>query len=72
MEFAGKRSREELFSLLSDLEDELCARMARSGGGRRLLRAVELIKTLRGAARLNVSAGQLSGWLCAGMFESAR
>lgn len=69
MEFAAKRSREEFFSLLNELEDELCARTARSGGGRRLLRAVELVKKLRSAARLNVNANQLSGWLCAGMFE---
>ena len=70
MEFAGKRSREEFVLLLNALEEELCARTARSGGRRRLLRAVELVKTLRGAARLNVSDGQLSGWLCAGMFTS--
>lgn len=69
LEFAAKRSREEFFSLLNDLEDELCARAARSGG-RRLLRAVELVKRLRSAARLNVNANQLSGWLCAGMFET--
>lgn len=71
MEFAAKRSREEFSNLLNALEDELGARTARSGGGRRrLLRAVELIKTLRSAARLNVNANQLSGWLCAGMFEA--
>ena len=72
MEFAAKRSREELILLLNALEAELCARTARSGDRRRLLRAVELIRTLRDAARLNVNANQLSGWLCAGMFESAR
>lgn len=71
-EFAAKRRREEFILLLNALEDELCARAARSGGRRRLLRAVELVKTLRDAARLNVNANQLSGWLCAGMFESAR
>lgn len=70
MGFAAKRSREEFILLLNALEAELCARTARSGDRRRLLRAVELIKTLRGAARLNVSAGQLSGWLCAGMWPS--
>lgn len=70
MEFAAKRSREEFFSLLSDLEDELCARTARNGDRRRLLRAVELVKRLRSAARLNVNANQLAGWLCAGMFET--
>ena len=68
MEFASKRSREEFFSLLIDLEDELCARAARSGDRRRLLRAAELVRRLRSAVRLNVNANQLSGWLCAGMF----
>ena len=70
MEFAAKRSREELFVLLNALEDELCTRTARSTDRRRLLRAVELVKRLRGAARLNVNANQLSGWLCAGMASS--
>ena len=31
--------------------------------------AAELVKTLRGAAMLNVNAGQLAGWLCAGMYN---
>lgn len=70
MEFAAKRSRDEFFSLLNALEDELCARAVRSGDRRRLLRAVELVKRLRSASRLNVNANQLSGWLCAGMFET--
>ena len=70
MEFAAKRSREEFSALLSALEQELCTRMARSADRRRLLRAVELVKKLRGAARLNVNASQLSGWLCAGMGPS--
>lgn len=64
-----KREREELFSLLDALEDELGARAARGGNRRRLLRAAELVKKLQSAAHLNVNAGQLSGWLCAGMFE---
>ena len=70
MEFAGKRSREEFLALLNALEDELCARTARGGDRRRLLRAAELVKDLRSAARFNVNAGQLSGWLCAGMVFS--
>ena len=69
MEFAAKRSREEFILLLEALEQELCARTARSAARRRLLRAVELVRSLRSAARLNVNANQLSGWLCAGMFE---
>ena len=61
--------REELLALLSALETELSARAVRGGNRRRLLRAAELVKKLQGGARLNVNAGQLSGWLCAGMFE---
>lgn len=64
-----KGGREELFAVLDALEEELGGRIVREGDRRRLLRAVELVKKLRGAARLNVNAGQLSGWLCAGMFE---
>ena len=66
----AKRSREELSALLDELTDRLAARTAAAGGRRRLLRAAELVKRLRGAAALNVSGGQLSGWLCAGMFET--
>ena len=66
----GKRGREELSALLSALEDELGTRTVRAADRRRLLRAVELVKKLREAARLNVGAGQLSGWLCAGMFDA--
>ena len=70
MSLDSKGSREELFALLDDLEVELGARAARGGDRRRLLKASELLRELRGAARLNVNAGQLSGWLCAGMFEN--
>ena len=68
LELNGKR--EELSALLSALESELGRRAVEKGGGRRLLRSAELVRKLRGAAKLNVSAGQLSGWLCAGMFEA--
>lgn len=64
----AKRGREELSAILDALESELGSRVVRSGNRRRLLRAVELVRQLRGAAQLNVSGGQLSGWLCAGMF----
>ena len=67
MSLEGKRA--ELSVLLDALESELGARAARGGDRRRLLRAEELVNRLREAARLNVSAGQLAGWLCAGMFE---
>ena len=63
-----KGKREELIALLDELENELAARAVEGGDRRRLLRASELVQQLKGAARLNVSGGQLSGWLCAGMF----
>lgn len=66
----GKRSREELAALLDELVDRLAARAAAGGDRKRLLRAAELVKTLRGAAMLNVNGGQIAGWLCAGMFET--
>lgn len=65
-----KRSREELTALLDELADQLPARAARDGDRRRLLRAAELVKTLQGAAMLNVNGGQIAGWLCAGMFTA--
>ena len=69
MELDAKRGRGELSSLLAALETELGARAVRGGDRKRLLRAAELVRRLREAAGLNVSAGQLSGWLCGGMFE---
>ena len=54
------------------LEEELALRAARDGDRRRLMRAAELVRKLRGAAKLNVNGGQLSGWLCAGMFDAPR
>ena len=69
MALDSKGGREELSALLDDLAKELGARAVQGGDRRRLLRAVELVNRLREAARLNVNAGQLTGWLCAGMFE---
>lgn len=66
----GKGNREELSAWLTALEQELGSRMVQGGNRRRLLRAVELVQELKSAARLNVNGGQLSGWLCAGMFET--
>ncbi len=66
----ARRGREELSALLEALEGELGARAARASDRRRLLRAVDLVKELRSAAKLNVNGGQLSGWLCAGMFDA--
>lgn len=69
MELDVKRSREELSALLADLETELGTRAVRGGRRKRLFRAVDLVRQLRSAAGVNVGGGQLSGWLCAGMFE---
>ena len=69
MELDVKRSREELSALLADLETELGTRAVRGGRRKRLFRAVDLVRQLRSAAGMNVGGGQLSGWLCAGMFE---
>ncbi len=65
-----KVGKEELIPLLEALEEELAGRLAGHGDRRRLFRAAELVRTLRGAAQLNANPGQLSGWLCAGMFSS--
>ena len=70
MELGGKWGRGELSALLGALETELGARAVRGGDRKRLMKAAELIKQLRGAAQLNVNVGQLAGWLCAGMYEN--
>lgn len=64
-----KLPKEELPLLLDALERELVAALARSGQAKRLNRAVELVRRLRGAQRLNLSGGQLAGWLCAGLWK---
>ena len=64
-----REGRENLPALLDALEGELGNRaLSPAGDRRRLLRAAELVGQLRSAAQLNVNAGQLAGWLCAGMF----
>ena len=63
-----KLPKEELPPLLDELEGELVDALARSSRPARLNRGVELVRRLRGALRLNLSPGQLSGWLCAGLF----
>jgi len=63
-----KQGRDELVKLLDALEEELGNRMVRSTDRRRLQRGIELVRQLRGAAKLNANPGQLAGWLCAGMF----
>ena len=59
----------ELPQLLDQLYVQLGERLAQDGGQAWLLKAAQLVRTLRGAAELNVNPGQLSGWLCAGMFS---
>ncbi len=60
--------REKLSGVLDRTVVEIGRRLPQSRQKRRLLKAVELLRTLRGAVELNANAGQLSGWLCAGMF----
>ena len=64
-----KVTKEELPKILDALESSLAARMANCNDRRRLFKAVELVRQLRGAAKLNVNAGQLAGWLCAYMYS---
>ena len=63
-----KAAKPDLIPLLELLEGELVRRAAVSGGRKRLIRAVELVKELRLGAQVNANPGQLAGWLCAGMF----
>lgn len=64
-----KLGREELGDLLDRAAAELGRLMPLSREKRRLLRACDLVRGLRGAVELNANPGQLSGWLCAGLFE---
>ena len=65
-----KLGKEEWTALLSALEVELVSRMGKSTRDRkRMLRCVELCRSLREAAFFNTNPGQLAGWLCAGIFE---
>ena len=63
-----KAPKEELPRLLDQLYLQLGERLAVSGEKSCLLKAAALVRKLRGAAELNANPGQLSGWLCAGMF----
>jgi len=64
-----KAGKEDVSRVLDALEGELTGRMVRQSDRRRLMRAVELVKQVRTAVSFNVNAGQLAGWLCAGMFH---
>ena len=63
-----KMGKEELGAVLDRTVVEIAAILPMSREKRRLLKAVELLRKLRGAVELNANAGQLSGWLCAGLF----
>ena len=63
-----KYPKEDIGRLLDALETRLVARLAVSQQRRRLMRSVELVRTLREAAAFNVNSGQMAGWLCAGLF----
>ena len=64
-----KLSREELAGVLEHTVVEIGRILPQSAQKHRLLKAVELLRKLRGAAELNANAGQLTGWLCAAMFQ---
>lgn len=61
-----KLDKEELAAVLECTVVELAAILPRSSDKIRLLQVVELLRKLRGAVELNINAGQLCGWLCAG------
>lgn len=63
-----KLNREELGTVLDRTVVQIGQLLPQSRHKRRLLQAVELLRRLRGAVELNANAGQLAGWLCAGMF----
>ena len=65
-----KLGREELTGVLERTVEEIAARLPHSECRGRLLRGVELLRRLRGAVELNANAGQVTGWLCAGLFEN--
>jgi len=63
-----KLSKEELGAVLDRTVTEVTHLLPKAQEKNRLLRAVELMGKLRGAVELNVNAGQIAGWLCAGSF----
>lgn len=63
-----KLGREELGTVLEGAMAELGRLLPQSQERSRLLKAAQLLHRLQAAVELNANAGQLSGWLCAGMF----
>ena len=64
-----KLSREELSGIFDAAVVEISRILPRSNQKRRLLKAVEVLRKLSGAMELNANAGQVTGWLCAAMFQ---
>lgn len=61
--------KDSLLPMLEALEESLGRRCVAAPDRRRLVKGMELVSTLRQAAKLNANPGQLAGWLCAGMFS---
>ena len=61
--------KDSLLPMLEALEESLGRRCVAAKDRRRLVKGMELVRTLRQAAKLNANPGQLAGWLCAGMFS---
>ncbi len=64
-----KLSREELSGVLQRTVEEIAVRLPVSKNKPHLLKAVELLRRLSGAVELNANAGQVTGWLCAGLWN---
>ncbi len=64
-----KLGKEELGAVLERTVVEIARILPQAQHKTRLIQGVELLRTLRGAAELNANAGQLSGWLCAGVMR---
>ncbi len=63
-----KLGREELAAVLERTVIEIGVILPQSTQKHRLFQAVDLLRKLRGAVELNANAGQLAGWLCAGIW----
>jgi len=64
-----KLPREELSGVFNGAVMEIGRILPQSGHKRRLLKAVEVLRKLSGAMELNANAGQVTGWMCAAMFQ---
>ena len=64
-----KLGKEELGAVFDQTIVAITRILPQSREKNRLLRGVELLRRLRSAVELNANAGQLSGWLCAGVMS---